>query len=315
MTQRQKSRVDSDVDCLFGIIAVYVELASLVYRCEYWRHMKSQQKLCPKCITLYPGEEKLCPICAVTLIEVAPTTASPVTSVGDQTQSHTRDSEVMRPVLMESTSMPTQKPITYSCPFCEGNILNESAIICPNCNRTLPQNWLDWTNSHRNKLQPPTPSNTPVVGSMPSGDPRRTSQTSFGTGVPSRLVDYSASIVSPSINTFDFYIKIIRGFAYLTAVGTIISMCVVLASLVSLSSRDSSWLSGIGLGAFPALITGLILTFALLLAVDVLQMQKANTENTVFLAKRANETEMVQKQMLVALESISQQLAKMKQLE
>jgi RNA polymerase subunit RPABC4/transcription elongation factor Spt4 len=148
--------------------------------------MTSKQKLCPQCIVLYAAAERLCPSCNIALIDVAPTpaaptpaaptpaaptTPAPTTPAANKSQAHSRASAGTNPSYTESTSPSLPKPITYSCPYCEGNILNEFAIICPNCNRTLPQNWRDWTNSHRSKLQPPTPTNTPVVGSMPSGDP------------------------------------------------------------------------------------------------------------------------------------------------
>jgi hypothetical protein len=174
----------------------------------------------------------------------------------------------------------------------------------------LPANWREWTNTDRAKLTPPAPTNTPVIGSQPAISPTQPSKQP-SSAAKAHVQDHSSAIHGSSFATFDLYIRITRGFAYLSAIGTAIALCGVLSSLVSLSSRNSSWVGALGISAaFPAVVAGLFLTFTLFLAVDVLQMQKANTENTEFIARRVNATEMTEQRMLAVLEEISSQLSK-----
>lgn len=278
--------------------------------------MSTEQKLCPKCISLHPASEQVCPRCGEPLHRLqsatasVPNTASVAISapldrpvVPTQPNSPPVASSQFQPqtfALPPATPVPTTQ-LTYVCPYCDGTITNSSAVLCPNCNRTLPPDWRDWTNRDKARLTPRQPSVT-VTQTTPAS-PSSTTPTSA-----IRVQDKSSGISHPSLSAFDLYIKITRGFAYLSGILTVLSFCTSLMSIGSgFNNRDSmsGFLgSAIGLSAIPLVFAGVFFTFILFLSVDVLEMQKANTENTIFIARRANDTEMAAQRQLQVLENI-----------
>jgi hypothetical protein len=255
-------------------------------------HMTSPRTICPQCITLHAPSASVCPDCGGPLKLMSPT-ESP-TNAGATTTGTTVNTES------------TKTPQTSTCPHCQGVLVSVGGTTCPLCNKPFPAWWLAWT-----KAQQPT---SPETEGTSSGiKPPETQQTAAPPPAkkPQRQIpghfsaDHHADIIERSYNAYTLQLMLVRGIAYLASIIAGILFIVAAGSLNGMSRNSSDVLGflsmGVFAGAFSAFIGTFFVAFVFFLLANILEMKIADTKNIVFMAKRANETQQIQAQLLQLL--------------
>lgn len=200
----------------------------------------------------------------------------------------------------------TRPPQTLTCPHCKGPLASVGGSTCPLCNKPFPAWWLAWS-----KAQQPTSPETegtssgrkPPETQQPAALPP-TKQTQLK--IPGHFsADHHADIIERSYNAYTLQLMLVRGIAYLASIIAGIMFIVAAGSLNGMSRNGSDVMGFLSMsvfaGAFSGFIGTFLLAFVFFLLANILEMKIADTKNIVFMAKRANETQQIQAQVLQIL--------------
>jgi hypothetical protein len=200
----------------------------------------------------------------------------------------------------------TTIPHVSTCPHCQGTLASVGESTCPLCNKPLPAWWLAWSKTQ----QPPTQDREHTTRAAKSdrtdqaSPPPITAQLPISAGVPSAL-DHRAEIVEHSYTAYLVQLRLVRGLGYVFAIIAGITFILFAAFLNSLANRGSYAIglyeAGLYAGTGPIFVGSFLFAFFCFLFANILEMKIADTKNIVFMAKRANETQQIQAQVLQIL--------------
>lgn len=254
--------------------------------------MTTPRTICPQCITLHGPSATVCPDCGGPLNRMNPTEST--INAGATTTGTTVDTESAK------------IPHALTCPHCQGALSSVDTNICPLCKKPFPAWWL-----FRNKAQQAVSpdSDASSSGVQPTGTqqmvtPPPAKQTQRQ--IPAHFsLDHRADIVERSYNAYTLQLTLVRGIAYLASIIAGILFIVSAGSLNGMSRNGSDVMGFLSMsvfaGAFSGFIGTFLLAFVFFLLANILEMKIADTKNIVFMAKRANETQQIQAQVLQIL--------------
>ena len=259
--------------------------------------MTTQKNICPKCITLHPDSLQTCPQCGSALQTILSTpSAAP--------------SEASAPVAVKTAPIPDSQTATAAasevraeCPICKASVPNDGRLNCPECHKPYPAWWLAWTKNQR----------VPLRVDVPFHASEQTIQTAKPP-TPSRRVpavpNHAAEIVERPYTAYNLQLMLVRGLAYLASIIAGFLFIVAAGSLNGMARNSSDIMAvlsvGLFAGSFSAFIGTFIIAFLLFLVANMLEMKIADTKNIAFMAKRANETQMLQAQLLEHMQHTTQ---------
>lgn len=254
--------------------------------------MTTPRTICPQCITLHGPSATVCPDCGGPLNRMNPT----------ESTTHAGATMTGTTVNMESTKSLN----ALTCPHCQGAISSVDTTICPLCKKPFPAWWLAWTKAQQpaSAESDATSSGVKPAGAQQTATPPRATQTLPQTPAHFSL-DHRADIVEHSYTAYTIQLMFVRGTAYLASIAAGILFIVSAGSLNGMSRNGSDVMGFLSMGVFAGAFSGFIGTFLLafvfFLLANILEMKIADTKNIVFMAKRSNETQQIQAQVLQIL--------------